>query len=77
MRRILVDANILCLLVAGYCAPSAIGRHKRLRAYGIDDFKRVSQLMAPFDKVVTCPHILTETSNLLAQTNEFEKQELL
>ncbi|MES2156973.1 MAG: PIN domain-containing protein [Pseudomonadota bacterium] len=73
----MIDANLLCLVVAGYSAPMAIGRHKRLRAYDVDDFKRVSELIAPFDKVLTCPHILTETSNLLANTNDTEKRDLL
>jgi hypothetical protein len=64
-------------LVAGYSAPNAIGRHKRLRAYDISDFDRVSSIISPFDKVITCPHILTETSNLLSHTNECEKGLLL
>ncbi|CDO35842.1 PIN domain-containing protein [Novosphingobium sp. KN65.2] len=77
MSRILIDANLLCLIVAGFSAPKAIGRHKRLKAYGVEDFERVRELITPFDKVITCPHILTETSNLLANTNDVEKRDLL
>lgn len=77
MNRILIDANLLCLIVAGNYAPAAIGRHKRLKAYSRDDFGRVTELISPFQKVVTCPHILTETSNLLANTHESEKCILL
>jgi hypothetical protein len=77
MTKIIVDANILCLVVAGYFKPSVIGKHKRLQAYGEDDFELVKKLISPFEKVLTCPHILTETSNLLANTNENERRTLL
>lgn len=77
MKKILIDANLLCVLVAGYSAPKAIGRHKRLKAYNDDDFRRIVDLISPFDKVLTCPHILAETSNLLANTNDVEKRDLL
>jgi hypothetical protein len=77
MNRILVDANLLCLIVAGIHVPKAIGRHKRLKAYSKDDFKLICRIIEPFQKVITCPHILTETSNLLCHTNDNEKSLLL
>lgn len=72
MSRIFVDANILCLVVAGMFAPAAIGRHKRLRAYSQGDFEAVAQILSDYQEVACCPHVLTETSNLISQTNETE-----
>lgn len=77
MNRILVDANLLCVIVAGFHVPNALGRHKRLQAYSVQDFDLICRIIEPFEKVLTCPHILTETSNLLCNTNENEKFRLL
>lgn len=77
MTSILVDANILCLIVAGNARPSAIGKHKKLKAYSRDDFKAVIEITEDFSSAVTCSHILTETSNLLAATHEEERRILL
>lgn len=77
MNTVVVDANLLCLIVAGTFAPTAVGKHKRLRAYGIDDFHKVMEITAFFDAAATCPNVLTETSNLLANTNDHERGLLL
>jgi hypothetical protein len=77
VNAVIVDANLLCLIVAGTFVPSAIGKHKRLKAYGIDDFKKVMEIASFFETAVTCPNILTETSNLLSNTNEQERGLLL
>lgn len=77
MRTVVVDANLLCLIVAGTFAPAAVGKHKRLRAYGIEDFNKVMEITACFDAAATCPNVLTEASNLLANTNEHERSLLL
>lgn len=57
-------------------APSAIGRHKRLRAYSKSDYKAVSDILSVYQEVVCCPHVLTEASNLLSQTHELEAKVL-
>lgn len=77
MSRLIVDANLLCLVVAGLAAPQAIGRHKRLRAYSVEDFVKVQDIASHFQRVVTCTHVLTETSNLIGQTNDSERIALL
>lgn len=77
MRKILIDANLLCLIAAGFGAPAAIGSHRRLKAYEAEDFGAVMDIVRPFDKIITCPHILAETSNLLASTYEAQKFALL
>lgn len=77
MKSIIVDANLLCLIVAGQSAPNAIGRHKRLKAFTLDDYKRVMEICSLFSTAITCPNVLTEVSNLLANTNNDEKSILL
>lgn len=77
MSTVIVDANLLCLIVAGTFAPDAIGRHKRLRAYQLSDFHKVMEITEHFSSAVTCPNILTETSNLLSNTNDYERALLL
>ena len=77
MTKIVVDANLLCLIVAGQFAPLAIGRHKRLKAFSYSDYEKVMEITAYFSAAVTCPNVLTETSNLLAGTNANERAILL
>jgi hypothetical protein len=63
--------------VAGLSAPQAIGRHKRLKAYSFEDFQKVQTVASYFQQIVTCSHVLTETSNLIGQTNDAERAVLL
>ena len=47
-----------------------ISRHKRLRAYLESDFDLLSNFVVSADSVIVTPNTLTETSNLLRQTDE-------
>jgi predicted nucleic acid-binding protein len=77
MRPILIDTNLLCLIVAGGVCPEAIGVHKRLRAFAIEDYRAIVAIGRRYTSVLTCPHVLAETSNLLAQTNDRQRAILL
>jgi hypothetical protein len=72
VSRIFIDANLLCLIVAGTTFPQAIGRHKRLRAFTVSDFDAVYAIASGYSEVTSCPHVLAETSNLISQTNDAE-----
>jgi hypothetical protein len=76
VSRVFVDANLLCLIVAGTVVPEAIGRHKRLRAFTAFDFDAVYAIVSDHSEVASCPHVLTETSNLISQTHETEAVKL-
>ena len=67
MPRVLLDSNLLLLLIVGRTNPSLIGTHKRTRDYDPGDVDVIENLIAAYDGLVTTPHILTETSNLLRQ----------
>ena len=70
MTGLLMDANLLCLLVAGLADRDAIGRHRRLRGYNVADYDLVVSVLRRFRSVIVRPHVLTETSNLLRYTND-------
>ncbi|UZK65862.1 hypothetical protein [Sphingomonas sp. M1-B02] len=36
------------------------------------DYAAVSEILSRYQEVACCPHVLTETSNLISQTNECE-----
>lgn len=70
MPRLLIDTNILCLLAVGRLGREQISRHKRLRAYSAADFDLLLDVMSRFSGIVTTPHVLAESSNLLSQSQE-------
>ena len=77
LRGVFMDANLLVLLVGGTLNPAIIGRHKRLRTFGLEDFERLQQVVSEFKHVLVTPNTLTEASNLLGQHGEPERSRLL
>ena len=67
---ILLDTNLLVLFVVGLTDPSYIPKHKRLAVYDQRDFEIVSEIVAGSDKLIICPNVASETSNLLRQIGE-------
>ncbi len=59
-----VDSNLLLLLLIGAFNPQLITSFKRTAKYVLNDFERLSRLIRHVGKVITTPHILTETCNL-------------
>lgn len=70
MTSLLVDTNILCLLAVGGTGQHNIERHKRTRAYSREDFERVTAICDRFQKIIVCPHVLAEASNLVRYSAE-------
>lgn len=64
---ITLDANLLVLFVVGAADREYIGKHKRLRAFSVEDFDLLVKMMADASNVVVTPNTLTETSNLIGQ----------
>jgi hypothetical protein len=62
MTRIALDANILLLLVIGR-ATGAVNS-KRLRQYTNDDIAILDACLEGHERLVVCPHVLTEVSNI-------------
>jgi len=70
MKKIIIDANLLVLLVVGLTKPDLIGRHKRTKSFEIADFELLTKALSNFEQIIVTPHILTEASNLISQIAE-------
>lgn len=66
-RGILVDSNLVCLLFAGMLDEASIPNVKPTKAYSVNDYLLLKQVLAPFRNrmIRTTPNILTEVSNIL------------
>ena len=69
MRAIVIDAKLLVLLVIGLFDWTLIGRHRRTREFEVQDWAVLVEYLADYDQLVVTPHLLTEASNQLAQTD--------
>jgi hypothetical protein len=76
-KTIALDANLLVLLVVGLTQENYIATHKRLKEYTIDDYTLLTRLIAESAGLVTTPNALSEASNLLRQTGEPARSEIL
>ena len=71
-----IDANLLVLLIVGNVNRDLILKHRRLRAYTIEDYNTLLDLLNSVEQVFVTPNTLTETSNLLGQHGEPERSRL-
>lgn len=67
---LVLDTNLLVLLIVGSTRRDLIGRHKRLKAFTVEDFDLLSRLIAVAPQVIVTPNTLTETSNLIGQIED-------
>ncbi len=74
---LVLDTNLLILLVVGYGAPDLVARRKNLQDFTQEDFRTVHQHVTRASRLLATSHILTETSNLIAQIGEPSRQRLL
>jgi hypothetical protein len=75
-KVVALDANLLVLLIVGLTARRYISVHRRLRAYSLADFERLTALISVSAGVVVTPNVLSEASNLLRQISEPAKTEI-
>ena len=66
-KGILVDTNVLLLYIIGSVDFQLIGKHKRTRAFTVEEYRVLNRLLSQFERIVTTPGILTETNNLAGQ----------
>lgn len=66
---ILLDTNVLLLYIFALFQPSKIGS-KRLSKYVKADGEMIIKFVNRFNRVLTTPHILAETSNLARQISK-------
>lgn len=61
----LLDTNLLAVLLVGQLGVGYIEKNKKTRNYTSDDFDLLAELLDSFKDIVTTPHILAETTNLI------------
>jgi hypothetical protein len=67
---VVLDANLLVLLVVGLASTAYIPRHKRLKAYSVNDHSLLTEFLSRASRIVVTPNTVTETSNLAGQIAE-------
>jgi len=75
--RILIDTNILLLYIMGLVNRQRISKFKRTRQFLPKDYDLLTQILKPFQKIVTTPNILTEVNSLANQLGEPERSQCL
>ncbi len=70
VKQIILDTNLLVLLIIGLTDRRFIAKHKRTRSFEVEDFELLTNALANYDQIIVTPHILTEASNLISQTDE-------
>lgn len=79
LKGILLDSNLLVLLFVGLADSRAIENFKRTKNHGFTEkeFFLLEGIVRSFSKIVTTPHILTETSNYIFQLHGKTRQSAL
>lgn len=77
MRAVTLDTNLLVLLVVGTLDRQLIPKHKRTRKFTPEDFDALLGELERYPRIVVTPNVVTETSNLLGQTNDATARRLL
>jgi hypothetical protein len=66
-KGVLLDSNLLVLLFVGLTDIGLVTSFKRTQAFTQQEFSLLKGVVDTFYKVITTPHVLTETSNFLGQ----------
>jgi len=70
VRCIILDANLLFLLVVGRCGRDRVGVRRGTKEYSPEDYDFLVRMLAPFDRIVVTPNVLTECSNLIGENKD-------
>ena len=78
-KGVLLDSNLLVLLFVGLLDPGRVQSFKRTYNQGFTehDFSFLQKIVTAFSKVVTTPHILTETTNYIGELHGEVRQSAL
>jgi hypothetical protein len=78
-KGVFLDSNLLVLLFVGLLDPGRVRNFKRTNNQGFTehDFSLLQKIVTAFSKVVTTPHILTETTNYICELHGELRQSAL
>ena len=74
-RGVALDSNVLLLYVAGTHDEWLLDSFKRVSGFGREGFSRLQDLVAPFARLWTTPHVLTEVNGHANQLPDWIKPE--
>jgi hypothetical protein len=77
MRDVIIDTNIFILFLAGQINENKIGVYTRNSLYTKEDYYFLLNIIANYDRIITCPNILTETDNILNRIGGEDKYKYL
>lgn len=68
-KGVLLDSNLLLLLFVGLTDRGLVGSFNRTSNHGFteQEFSLLQSIVSAFSRIITTPHVLTETSNFLGQ----------
>ncbi len=64
-KRIVLDSNLLVVYIIAHLGDGEIEKNKKTRNYTTADAYLLGEIIQQFSALITTPHILTETTNLL------------
>lgn len=73
---LLLDANLLLLYVVGCASTDYIPNYKRLKAFRLEDFFILRDMISNASSIRSTPNILTEVSNLSVHIQEPAQSEI-
>ena len=76
-KKVVLDTNLLLLWLVARTDANLLHQFKRVNQFTYQDFERLQELLQPYRKFVTTPHILSETSNFLDQAPLWQRDALI
>lgn len=73
--KAILDANLLLVLLAGFCDKRSLGHKKFVKDYEVDDFDMLCEILSGFGEFFVTPNVVTECSNLLCGRDGHGKNE--
>lgn len=70
-KGVFIDSELLIFCIVCKTDIRLLGKTKITKQYNENDYILISEFIAAFNNKITSPHILTETSDLLGENNNF------
>jgi hypothetical protein len=77
LNNVVLDTNLLLLWLVARTDATLLLQFKRVKQFTYRDFELLQELLQPYRKFVTTPHILSETSNFLDQAPFWQRDALI
>lgn len=76
-RGVFLDTNLLLLFVVGLRSSERVRSHRRLQRFTPDDAEALYRFCGLFSRIVTMPHVLTQTSDLLRDDEQLYLKQVI